>query len=101
VITLGLVGRVLSAGFVRVTSAWYVGGVTVGVALVTDRPGLPAAVSLSDGGLADEFRRALRESRRWEARQADLLAEAERRGVAHREGYASTTAADEKGLRLR
>jgi hypothetical protein len=49
-------------------------------------------VGLSDGGLADEFRRALRESRRWEARRAELLAEAERRGVACREGYASTTA---------
>ena len=49
-------------------------------------------MGLSDGGLADEFRRALRESRRWEARRAELLAEAERRGVPRREGYASTTA---------
>ena len=47
---------------------------------------------MSDGGLADEFRRALRESRRWEARRAELLAEAERRGLPGREGYGSTTA---------
>lgn len=64
----------------------------MGAALLADRPGLPAAAGLSDESLADEFHRALRESRRWEARRAELLAEAERRGVAHREGYASTTA---------
>lgn len=60
--------------------------------LATNQPGVPAPAGLSDEGLADEMRRALRESHRWEARRAELLAEAERRGVARREGYVSTTA---------
>ena len=53
---------------------------------------LPAPEDLSDGGLADEVRRAGRERYRWEARHTDLIAEAERRGVAHRQGFSSTTA---------
>jgi len=52
---------------------------------------LPAPEGLSNRGLADELRRAQRESRRWEARQTDLIAEAEHREVARQEGYASTT----------
>ena len=64
----------------------------VGVALSSHRPGLPAVGGLSDEGLAEEVRRALRESRRWEARRVELIAEADRRGLPDRQGYGSTTA---------
>ena len=54
--------------------------------------GLSHPAGLSDDGLTGEVRRAERESRRWDARRAALIAEAERRGLARRQGYASTTA---------
>ena len=53
---------------------------------------LPAPKGLSNGGLADEVRRARREGSRWDAREAALIAEAEERQVARQEGYVSTTA---------
>ena len=53
---------------------------------------MPAAVGLSDSGLADEYRRAHRERCRWDAREVELAAEAERREIARREGFGSTTA---------
>ena len=49
-------------------------------------------MGLSDEGLAEEVRRALRESRHWEARRVELIAEADRRGLPDRQGYGSTTA---------
>ena len=55
-------------------------------------PGLPVAVGLSDAGLADEYRRAHRERCRWDAREVELAAEAERREIARREGFVTTTA---------
>jgi hypothetical protein len=54
--------------------------------------GLPAADGLSDDGLAAEVVRAHRERCRGDAREADLVGEAEHRGLARQEGYASTTA---------
>ena len=61
-------------------------------AVVLESSELPAPERLSDDGLADEVRRAQREARRWDARYAALIAEAERRAMAHRHGYPSTTA---------
>ena len=57
-----------------------------------ERAALPAPAGLSDAGVVDELRRAQRESRRWDARQTELIAEAERRDLACRDGYGSTTA---------
>jgi len=51
---------------------------------------LPAAVGLDDDGVADEMRLAVRESRRWAARQAELIAEADHRGLARELGFGST-----------
>ncbi|HUU61826.1 MAG TPA: DUF222 domain-containing protein [Acidimicrobiia bacterium] len=48
--------------------------------------------NLPDAGLAEGLRRLGRLSSRVEARRAEYIAEADRRGVARREGYASTTA---------
>ena len=59
---------------------------------MVESPGLPAAVGLSDGSLADELRRVQREASRLEARRAELIAEADRRGLPARHGYGSTTA---------
>ena len=54
--------------------------------------GLPPADGLSDDGLAGEVVRAHQERCRWDAREAELVGEAERRGLAYRQGHASTTA---------
>ena len=70
---------------------WYIGGVCTGV-MVSGGSGLPAVVGLSDAGLADEYRRAHRERCRWDARGVELAAEADRRGIARREGFGSTCA---------
>jgi hypothetical protein len=59
---------------------------------VVKLPGLPAAQGLSDVGLADELRRVQREASRLEARRAELIAEADRRGLPARQGFGSTTA---------
>jgi hypothetical protein len=51
-----------------------------------------AAEGLSDGELADELCRLQGEVARLEARRAELIGEAERRGLARRKGFGSTTA---------
>ncbi|MFH1329037.1 MAG: DUF222 domain-containing protein [Actinomycetota bacterium] len=52
---------------------------------------LPAG-GLSDGELTEELCRVQREASRLEAWRAELIAEADRRGLAGREGFGSTTA---------
>ncbi len=53
----------------------------------------PTAVEgLSDGELAEELCRPQREVARLEARRAELIGKAERRGVVRRQGFGSTTA---------
>jgi len=53
---------------------------------------MPAPKSLSDDGLVTELGRAQQQRRRWEAHEAGLITEAERRGLPRRRGFGSTTA---------
>jgi len=53
---------------------------------------MPAPKSLSDDGLVTELGRTQRQRRRWEAHEAGLITEAERRGLPRRRGFPSTTA---------
>ena len=46
---------------------------------------------LSDRGVVEELREALRQVAVWEARAAELLAEVERRGIPRGEGFGSAT----------
>ena len=54
--------------------------------------GLPPVGGLPDAVLAGEYRRARGERCRWDARETEIAGEVERRGLARREGFASTTA---------
>jgi hypothetical protein len=66
--------------------------VTTDAVPVVESPGLPFAQDLSDAGLADELRRVQREASRLEARRAELIVGAARRGLPARQGFGSTTA---------
>lgn len=63
-------------------------------AVLSDLAGVfqPPAGGLSDTELGEGLRRLGRLAARVEARRAEFLAEADRRGLARRQGYASTTA---------
>ena len=80
-----------------VIGGWYIGGVSV-VALSSGvLPDLSAVFgfplgNLPDAGLAEGLRQLGRLSSRVEARRAEFIAEADRRGVARQAGYGSTTA---------
>ncbi len=72
-------------------------GMGVEIVSSVEPPGVPAAWlapvgGLSDAGLEEDLRRWQHLTAQGDARRADLIAEAERRDLARREGFGSTTA---------
>jgi len=79
-----------------VTGGWYLLGVCTGIVSAADLPGSALFASRADG-LADEqveadLRELQRLGSRVEARRAELIAVADRRGIPGRRGFGSSTA---------